>query len=209
MTTHSLRLAVLLLAAGQGSRLGSVPKSLLKKDGKSLLRRFCNVVESFKPLEFLVVTGFHAEQIEEELAQMQVEASLEIRAVRNSSHVNDQASSVRLGLESLQSDFDVLLVALSDQPLIGASEIAELLEDFAKRTATEEIILPLVDGQRGNPVLFSRAVIERILKIPKMVCRPYMDEHSSLVRILHSSNAAYIIDIDTPEDLSKQGLSLP
>ena len=35
-----LRLAILLLAAGEGSRLGGLPKALLKKEGESLLSRF-------------------------------------------------------------------------------------------------------------------------------------------------------------------------
>ena len=42
----NLRLAVLLLAAGEGSRLGSIPKALLMLEGQSLLKRFCQTVQT-------------------------------------------------------------------------------------------------------------------------------------------------------------------
>ena len=77
----SLRLAVLLLAAGQGSRLGSFPKALLKKSDQSLLKQFCLTVQAFNPVEFLIVTGFHAQVIEEHLEGLQSELDMPIRVV--------------------------------------------------------------------------------------------------------------------------------
>ncbi|WP_197713119.1 NTP transferase domain-containing protein [Polynucleobacter necessarius] len=117
-----------------------------------------------------------------------------------------QASSVRLGIVSLKSDYDVLLIALCDQPDIGAEEIESLLEQFKHRARNQEIVLPIVNGQRGNPVLFSRGVINRILEIPEMVCRPYMDQHPELVQVLVTSNEAYVLDVDTLNDIQKFGL---
>ena len=57
------RLAVLLLAAGEGARLGSYPKALLKKDGQSLIKRFCLAVAELSPVQIVIVTGFHADFI--------------------------------------------------------------------------------------------------------------------------------------------------
>ena len=37
----AFRLAVLMLAAGEGSRAGFLPKTLLKKNGETLLNYFC------------------------------------------------------------------------------------------------------------------------------------------------------------------------
>lgn len=131
-----------------------------------------------------------------------------MRVVQNPHPERGQASSVRLGLESLREKFDVLLVALSDQPLIGAAEVQDLLGEFAKREAGEEIILPMVEGKRGNPVLFSYAAILDVLNTPDMVCRAYMDAHPSYVRAMHTSNQAYVMDVDTPEDIQKHKLNL-
>lgn len=202
-----LRLAVLLLAAGEGSRLGSKPKTLLKKDGQTLLSRFCTSIATFSPVEFLVVTGFHAEAINFELERLVLSIAFPIRVAYNANPERGQASSVRLGLESLLSDFDVLLVALSDQPFIGVDEIQALLEEFSRRQPGEEIILPVVNGRRGNPVLCSAKAIAEILSSPQLVCRTYMDTHPDKVRMLFTANNAFVLDVDTPEDIQTHQLT--
>ena len=113
---------------------------------------------------------------------------------------------MRLGIESVKSQYDVLLIALCDQPNIGKQEIESLLEQFKQRFTEQEIILPMVNGQRGNPVLFSRAEIQKILAIPNMVCRPYMDNHPELVKIFLTDNQAYLQDVDTQVDIQKLGI---
>jgi CTP:molybdopterin cytidylyltransferase MocA len=201
-----LRLAVLLLAAGEGSRLGLTPKALLQQDDQSLLSRFCQAITAFAPIEFLVVTGFYADSIEAELVKLKQNLGLPITDVRNPHPQRGQASSVRLGLESLKSNYDVLLLALCDQPLVGAMEIDALLKQFEQRDQSTEVVLPMIGEQRGKPVVFSHQVITDILAIPKMVCRPFMDQHPELVQIFATDNLAYIADVDTEADLAEFNL---
>lgn len=203
-----LRLAVLLLAAGEGSRLGTHPKALLHRDGQTLLQQFSSSIQKLNPVQYIVVTGFHAQAIESEIARLNTLLACPIQTVQNPSPERGQASSVRLGLESLQVKFDVLLVALSDQPEIGDAEVHDLLEEFLKRGVGEEIILPIVDGKRGNPVLFSYKAISEILKSTGVVCRTYMDAHPNQVREMHTSKRGFVMDVDTPEDIQKHKLSL-
>ncbi|MBU3607027.1 nucleotidyltransferase family protein [Polynucleobacter nymphae] len=204
--SSNLRLAVLLLAAGEGSRLGSTPKALLHKDGQSLLSHFSHSIKAFSPIEFLVVTGFYADVIESELAKLKADLDLPIEYIRNPQPELGQASSVRLGLEALKSAYDVLLIALCDQPLVGSIEINVLLQQFKQRDQQKEVLLPMVGKQRGNPVVFSAKVIADILAIPQMVCRPFMDQHPELVQIFATDDQAYIADVDTESELSQFGL---
>jgi len=197
---------VLLLAAGQGSRLGSHPKALLKLGGVTLLKRLLDAVQPFNPVEFLVVTGFHGDAIEEVLAQMDSPFSRSIRLLRNPNPEVGQASSVRLGIEALQSNFDVLLIALSDQPALTTVEIGQLLSAFSQRSAGTEMVLPMVQGQRGNPVLFSKQALHNTLVVPDLSCRAYMDTHPEQVHIWHTDNDAFICDVDTPQDMKKYQL---
>ena len=202
----NLRLAILMLAAGQGSRMGSFPKALLKKSDQTLLKRFCMAAQELNPVELVLVTGFHAPVIEEHLQSFNGELDFSLKVIRNSQPEKGQASSVRLGLEAITKNYDVLLVALSDQPDIGGAEIIALLDEYQNKSAGQEIILPIVDGQRGNPVLFSKKAIEAILEIPGMVCRPYMDSHPQQVRRLMTNNKAYLVDVDTEDDIQRQDL---
>ena len=201
-----VRLAILILAAGEGSRLGGYPKALLKKDGSSLLKRFIQSIQGFSPIETFIVTGFYSDAIELEIESIQKSIKNAISWVRNPNPEAGQTSSVRLGIESLKSDYDVLVIALCDQPKVGAQEIKSLLEQFHQRAANEEIVLPMVGGQRGNPVLFSKEVIQRVLEIPGMVCRPYMDQHPELVKVFDTNNDAFVLDADTQDDIQKLGL---
>jgi CTP:molybdopterin cytidylyltransferase MocA len=208
-SSHSLplRLAVLLLAAGQGSRLGSHPKALLKQGGVTLLKGLLDAVQPFNPVEFIAVTGFHGDAIEQALVEMDSPFSQSIRLLRNPTPEVGQASSVRLGIEALRSNFDVLLIALSDQPVITTAEVSQLLSTFLQRSAGTEMVLPMVQGQRGNPVLFSKQALQNTLAIPDLSCRAYMDAHPEQVEVLHTDNDAFICDVDTPQDMKKYQLA--
>jgi molybdenum cofactor cytidylyltransferase/nicotine blue oxidoreductase len=201
------RLAIVLLAAGEGSRAGFIPKALLRKDGTSLLETFCKSVDALNPVELLVLTGFHAQEIEAELESISAGLKTCISVKRNPNAQQGQGSSVRLALESLQSQFDVLAVCLSDQPYIGAQELRFLLEEFGDLKANKEIVMPMVNGQRGNPVLFSRLAVEKILSTPGMLCRSYMDQHSELVQVYETDKLAYILDVDTEADIQRMGIT--
>ncbi len=82
-----------------------------------------------------------------------------------------------------------------------------LLEQFDQRDADEEIVLPQVNGQRGNPVLFSQKAVQDILLIPGMVCRLYMDQHLAKVKIYETDSTAFILDVDTEVDIQKLGIT--
>lgn len=201
-----LRLAIMILAAGEGSRLGGYPKALLVKDGRSLLARFISATQKLDPLETLVITGFYSDVVEAEVDVLNQTAVHPMTCIRNPNPESGQPSSVRLGLESLKSEYDVLLVALCDQPNIGALEIESLLEQYDQRAANQEIVLPMIKGQRGNPVLFSKEAIEKILVHPGMVCRSYMDQHPELVKTFNTNNPAYLQDVDTLDDIRALGI---
>jgi molybdenum cofactor cytidylyltransferase/nicotine blue oxidoreductase len=204
-----LRLAILLLAAGEGSRLGGFPKALLKNEGESLLSRFLQSIQTLNPVETSVVTGFYADVVEAEINLIQQRTNNSIAIVKNPNPEEGQSSSVRIGLESLKSDYDVLLVALCDQPNIGVLEVEALLEQFNQTGFNKEIVLPMVNESRGNPVLFSKKVVEEILATPGMVCRPFMDKHPELVKVFETNNQAYLLDVDTQADIQKLGLDRP
>lgn len=200
-----MRIGAVLLAAGQGSRIGGSPKALLQLQGLSFLEHHLGALNAVGVSQVVVVTGFYYQSVETIAQQFPVQI------VRNSAPELGQASSVRLGIEALGGEFDVIIMMLCDQPFIGRAELTLLLAEFRQlanlkgglSSAPEIILIPEVVGHRGNPTLFSGAVMRAILaSAEQLSCRQYADLHPELITFLKTDNAHFVIDIDTPEDLN-------
>lgn len=192
-----LRVGAVVLAAGEGSRMGSLPKCMLRLQGVPLINRHLIALSGGGIDEVVVVTGYHHAEVEPA-----VEA-FPVTIVRNPQPEAGQQSSVRLGLEALGTRFDVVLIVLADQPLLSSSEFTELISAFKKRPPGAAILYPEVKGQRGNPVIFSGEVIADLLATEqKISCRKFMDDHPELVHKHITDNDRFIIDVDTREDLA-------
>jgi len=62
-------------------------------------------------------------------------------------------------------------MVLCDQPLVDATDIQELLTAFTAHPEYD-FCVPVVNGQRGNPVVVSRQAVEQILAMDRqVVCR--------------------------------------
>lgn len=189
--------AAVLLAAGEGARLGGMPKSLLTLNGKSLLARQVAALRLAGIHQIIVVTGYFHTLIEAELK------SLHVDIVRNPQPEAGQQSSVRLGLSKLQAPFDFSFITLADQPLLCAEDFVALTFAFAQRQPSTQIRYPVVRGQRGNPVAISKDVVTSILAEDSSVtCRDFIQQHPELVDPHLTDNEHFIIDIDTANDLA-------
>jgi len=197
-STEPIRVSAVLLAAGAASRMGHRPKCLLELDGESLIRRLIQALQTAGIVEVVVVLGHYAEQIRPRLQ------GLDVRIVQNPDPEEGQVSSQRMGLASLNAAHDAVLVALSDQPLLTASDIVDLIDAFASRPAGIELVFPQVDGQRGNPVIFSRSVRDQILAgDAQFGGRQWQAVNRARVSPLLTHNPNYCIDLDTPEDVER------
>lgn len=193
-----LRIGAVLLAAGAASRLGGRPKCLLALDGVPLVRRQLAALRDAGADELVLVLGHHADPIEAGVRD------LPVRRVHNARPDDGQVSSQRLGLAALGKPLDAVIVALADQPLIDAQDIGALITAFKQRPAAMSVLHPLVDGARGNPVIFTAAVRKQILAdAPHVGCRQWQAAHADAVLAWRSDNRHYTLDIDTPDDLAR------
>lgn len=191
-------IAALLLAAGSASRLGGRPKCLLELDGVPLVRRTLAALMDAGIEEIVVVSGHYADRIEPLLQ------GLPLRCVRNPDPDAGQNASQRLGLAALSGRAGAVLVALADQPLLGSAEIRDLIDAWQRRPAGAEVVVPQVDGERGNPVVFSAAVRAAVLAGPPgHGARQWQDAHPASVAPFVSARPGYRLDIDTPQDLER------
>jgi molybdenum cofactor cytidylyltransferase len=192
------RIAVgaILLAAGSGSRMGHRPKSLLELGGIALIRRQIIALSGAGVDELVVVLGHHAERIALAVQEFPV------TVVHNPDPDAGQVSSLRTGLQALSPKIDTVLVALADQPLINSQDINDLIGAYKKRPTGAQVVQPEVNGQPGNPVMFSGEVREQILAgEARLGCKQWQAAHPEQVHRWATTNQRYRTDVDTPEDI--------
>jgi len=193
-----LVVGAVLLAAGAGSRMGGRPKALLELGGVPLIRRQLIALSGAGVDEVVVVLGHHAEWIDPVVQEFPV------TLVRNPQPDDGQVSSLRVGLAALAGKLDAVLVALADQPLINADDIGALIGAYKKRPEGTQIVMPQVNGDPGNPVIFSAVVREQILQGDANIgCRQWRAAHPEAVAPFVTDNGRYRVDLDTPEDIER------
>lgn len=195
-TGMRLRISALVLAAGSGSRLGYRPKCLLEREGISLIRHQLAALRSSGVTTLTVVLGHYADRIAREIT------NLPIQLLRNPDPEAGQVSSLRLGLASLPTDTEAVIVALADQPLIGSREIIDLICAYKNRPVGTGVVQPTVDALPGNPVMFSSEVAAEILQGgPNMGCRQWQTAHPDKAFAWPTNNIHYRLDVDSEADI--------
>jgi molybdenum cofactor cytidylyltransferase len=192
-----LSLAAVLMAAGAGARMGQRPKSLLELDGVPLICRQVMALRQAGVSELVLVLGHHAKEIE---AAVKV---LEVSIVINPDPDAGPVGSQRLGLQSLSGHSDAVLMALADQPLLDAADLRQLVQAFHQREPGCSLLYPSVNGQPGNPVIFTAGVRTALLACPPEVgCKQWRQTHTSQVQAWDCDNLHFVQDVDTPEDIA-------
>jgi len=196
---HSrLVVGAVLLAAGEGARIGRRPKSLLELGGVPLIRRQLIALSGAGVDEVVVVLGHHAGHIEP------VVQAFPVTLARNLAPHEGQVSSLRIGLAALTGKLDAVLVALADQPLINAQDITSLIAAYKQRAEGTSVVVPMVAGEPGNPVIFSAEVREQILAGGANVgCRQWRAANPQAVHAFATDNRRYRVDVDTEEDIAR------
>lgn len=193
------RIAGLLLAAGGGRRLGGRPKALLPFRGRPLVEHAVRTLREGGCGPILVVLGAQAEVIQE---RAELSGS---PLVHNPDWEQGMGGSLRSGLRAastLESPPDGVLVALCDQPGIGADAVARVRESF-RSSAT--LATAAYHGRRGHPVLLGADHWTGVAATAAgdQGARRYLREHSSGITLVECADVADPGDIDTPDDLSR------
>lgn len=195
-TKNSNKTGIVILAAGNSSRLGQ-PKQLLEFKNSSLLQNTINEALLVPNSFVVVVTGSNWELIEKEL-----DLSKTIIAF-NEDWETGMASSIVIGLKevlSQNSDCESCIFAVCDQPFVNHIIFQDLI---AERQKTQKGIVAASYAETlGTPVLFHKKYFEIILELKgqqgaKKIINNYTDDTASIA----FENGK--IDIDTPEDYKK------
>ncbi len=138
-----------MLAAGRSTRMGGANKLTAEIGGKPLVRTVAEQALASRARPVIVVTGHQRERVEAALA------GLPVQFVHNPDYEQGLSTSLKAGIAALPSDVDGAVICLGDMPQVSAALIDRLIEAFDPERGAL-IVVPTVDGKRGNPVLWSR-----------------------------------------------------
>ncbi|KAF4408782.1 MULTISPECIES: NTP transferase domain-containing protein [Streptomyces] len=189
------RVAGLLLAAGGGRRLGGRPKALLSHHGRPLAEHGARVLREGGCAAVHVVLGAAAAEVRD---RAELPGCV---LVDNPDWAEGMGSSLRAGLASLAgTGADAAVVALVDQPGVGAEAVARLV---AACDGPSRLAAAAYGGRRGHPVLLGSAHWAGIAAEASgdRGARGYLAERGAELRLVECSDVACPDDVDTPGDL--------
>jgi molybdenum cofactor cytidylyltransferase len=189
------RAAAVILAAGKSTRMGAVNKLIAEIGGKPLVRIAAEQALASRASPVIVVTGHQRAELEYALE------GLPVKFVHNAEYAQGLGSSLRAGIAAVPSNVDGAIVCLGDMPQVDAPLIDKLLAAFDPERGAL-IVAPIMDGKRGNPVVWARRFFGELTCITGDVgARHLIAANPDAVTEVILDGDAALTDVDTPEAL--------
>ena len=188
-------IAAVVLAAGRSSRMGGPNKLLAEIGGKPLVRIVVDAVLASRARPVVVVTGHQRDKVEAALA------GLPVKFVHNPHFADGLGTSLKAGIAALPAEADGAIVCLGDMPQVDAALIDRLIGAFDPDHGAL-VVLPTIDGKRGNPVVWSRRFFPDLMAVEGDVGARYLiGRYTEAVAEVPLTGTAALTDVDTPEAL--------
>lgn len=191
-------LTAIILAAGQGRRMGTLKQLLPWKDG-TILETVVRTVLACSELddEVRVVLGAGRDRIRAALENI---VDPRLRLVENTDHGRGMLSSIKCGVKDLPEASQGFMIVLGDQPLIQPELVSTLARHWLKNKA--DFLLPVHQGRRGHPVLVSAKYTRQVLELEDRDggLRQLIARHGERVQTLTVGTPAIHIDLDNPRE---------
>lgn len=192
------RVHAVLLAAGQGKRMGGPNKLLATFDGVPLARRMAEQLVRSRAAGTTVVLGHQADRIRTVLE------GTPVRIAENPLYRSGLAGSLRAGIEALPGDAAAALVVLADMPGVATADLDRMIAAF-ESAGGRAIVRATHAGKRGNPVILPRALFGAVAGLSGDTGARHLIESSELPVIDVELGEVASLDVDTPEAMARAG----
>jgi molybdenum cofactor cytidylyltransferase len=188
-------IAAVVLGAGRSSRMGGPNKLLEQIAGRPLVGIVVEAALGSRARPVIVVTGHQRERVEAALA------GLPVQFVHNPHFADGLGTSLKAGIGALPADADAAIVCLGDMPQVDAALIDRLIGAFDPDKGAL-VVVPTIEGKRGNPVVWSRRFFPDLMLVEGDVgARHLIGRYAEAVTEVPLTGNAALTDIDTPEAL--------
>jgi nicotine blue oxidoreductase len=205
---EQISIAGIVLAAGSGSRYGQ-PKALVRFGPELLVERACRLLSEGGCDPVLVVLGAQADRVRAAAGLPPAGAAGPAgpgpSTVDNPDWATGIGSSVRAGLAAVPAGTDAAVVALADEPLVGADAVRRLVGAYrAGLPDTVRALAATYGGRQRNPVLLTRPVFAAVsaAAVGDTGARAWLRSHPAAVIGVPCDDTGDALDVDTPADLA-------
>ena len=204
------KVAGVLLAAGEGSRFGQ-PKALVELNGQTLAERGVGLLRAGGADPVLVVTGAVPLELDGTLTvdnpRWRTGMGSSLRAALQALTGADSAPDIAPEIDpeidpEIGTAIGAVVVALADQPLVGAEAVARLIAAYRGGAS---VAVAAYDGQPRNPVLLAREHWPEVIATATgdQGARTFLRTRPELVTLVECGDTGRPDDIDTPADLAR------
>jgi len=186
------KLAAVVLAAGEGRRMGDRIKPLMHLYGTPMLLVLLEHLQACDAVGHIVVTlGRHASECAAELPDS-------VETVINHEWERGKTSSFQTGLATVKDWSDAVFLCPVDCPRVPC----RVYHKLAGVLDGERIVIPTFRKQRGHPPLIPKKFFERYMELPADV--PLNAVHrdpATPVRLVGVGSPYILDDFNVPEDV--------
>jgi len=190
------RIAAIILAAGQSSRMGS-NKLLAAVDGEPMVRHAARAACGSAAGTVIVVTGNAAQDVRQAVAPFNP------LFVENPDYSNGLSTSLKCGIKHVPEAYDGAIILLGDMPGVTAELLDRLIAAFDPSEG-RAICVATRNGERGNPVLWAHRFFQEMMSLEGDVgARHLLTQNAELICEVEANDDGPLTDIDTPQMLAE------
>ncbi|SHI61766.1 CTP:molybdopterin cytidylyltransferase MocA [Ruegeria lacuscaerulensis ITI-1157] len=184
---------IILLAAGQSSRMGGADKLMRPIDGVPLLRRSAMIANQIGPVVVALPPAPHP--------RYEVLRDLDVRLAEITDAAEGMNASLRGALSHIPETARAAMVLLADLPDLTAEDLRAVLASTDRFPNNLIWRGACADGTPGHPVIFDRTLFAELRSLEgDGGAQNVVRAHKSRVHLHPLPGRHAVFDLDTPQD---------
>ncbi|MEX0320298.1 MAG: NTP transferase domain-containing protein [Ruegeria sp.] len=184
---------IILLAAGQSSRMGGTDKLMQQVDGIPLLRRAAGIARQVGPVFVALPPQPHP--------RYSALSGLDVGIVEVPDAAEGMNASLRRAIAALPEQTPAAMILLADLPDLTVEDLQTTLYAVSKFPACKIWRGATEDGKPGHPVIFHRSLFPELIALTgDNGAHSVTRRHPENVHLVPLPGQRARLDLDTPAD---------